>query len=185
MAEVVRLSAPDFNQAAATVAQHIDTAVVPPRAIVQPSMNATPVDVAATGAAGAIRTKINSLSTQLAPNGPAIRQAGATAAASLLSQDATNAARMPSVPGMPAPGSSTAAGPAAKSATSAASMAGGGAAQKVDFTPLSTFAPPPDVSLIWCQQYTLSWVCTQYFSDGRRHVYNSPTDRSGVVNPGY
>lgn len=54
-----------------------------------------------------------------------------------------------------------------------------------DFTPLGTFIPPPDVSLIWCVQHVLSFVCTQYFHDGSTFVYPSPTDKSGVVNPGY
>jgi hypothetical protein len=54
-------------------------------------------------------------------------------------------------------------------------------AESPDFTPLATFTPPPDVSLIWCVQHVLSFVCTQYFPDGSTFVYPSPTDRSGVV----
>jgi hypothetical protein len=103
MADVVHVSAPDLTQAAATVAQHLDTAATPPRSLAPPPMAATPVDVAAAGAAGAIRAKTAALSTQLAPKGPEIQQTGAAAAASLLAQDATNAARLPSVPSVPTP----------------------------------------------------------------------------------
>jgi|GEM_PF-6413861 len=103
MADVVQLSAPDFTQAAATVAQHLETAAIPARSAAQPPMVASPVDVAAAGAADAIQTKVDTLSTQLLPQGPAIRQAGAAAAAALIAQDATNAARMPSVPSVPSP----------------------------------------------------------------------------------
>jgi len=51
----------------------------------------------------------------------------------------------------------------------------------VDFAPLSTFTPPPTVSLIWCTQHVTTWMCTQYFPDGSTFVYPSPTDRSGVA----
>jgi hypothetical protein len=59
--------------------------------------------MAATGAAEAIQTKMNALSTQLAPRGPAIRQAGAAAAAALTAQDVVNSTRLPSVPTVPTP----------------------------------------------------------------------------------
>jgi hypothetical protein len=103
MADVVRVAAPDFTAAAATVAQHIETAATPPPAVAPPQVSASPVDVAAASAAGAIQTKIGTLSTELAPKGPEIRQAGASAAASLAAQDALNSARLPSVPSVPAP----------------------------------------------------------------------------------
>jgi hypothetical protein len=51
----------------------------------------------------------------------------------------------------------------------------------VDFAPLSTFTPLPDVSLVWCVKAVLSFVCTQHFPDGTTFTYPSPTDRSGVV----
>jgi hypothetical protein len=103
MADVVHVVPPDFTKAAATVAQHIETAATPPRVPAPHPAPASPVDVAAAGAAGAIHTKIGSLSGQLAPKGPAIQQAGTSAAAALAAQDAANAARMPSVPNVPTP----------------------------------------------------------------------------------
>jgi hypothetical protein len=103
MADVVHIAPPDFTKAAATVAQHIETAATPPRAAAPPPAAASPVDVAAAGAAGAIQTKIGTLSGQLAPKGPAIQQAGTSAAAALAAQDAANSARMPSVPSVPTP----------------------------------------------------------------------------------
>jgi hypothetical protein len=51
----------------------------------------------------------------------------------------------------------------------------------VDFAPESMFAPPPDVSLVWCVAQVTGFLCTQYFHDGSTYVYPSPTDRSGVV----
>ncbi|OBA75380.1 hypothetical protein A5641_25495 [Mycobacterium sp. 1554424.7] len=49
------------------------------------------------------------------------------------------------------------------------------------FAPESMFAPPPDVSLVWCVAQVTGFLCTQYFHDGSTYVYPSPTDRSGVV----
>jgi hypothetical protein len=103
MADVVHVVPPDFTQAAATVAQHIETAATTPRVAAPHPAPASPVDVAAAGAAGAIHTKIGTLSGQLAPKGPAIQQAGTSAAAALAAQDAANSARMPSVPSVPTP----------------------------------------------------------------------------------
>jgi hypothetical protein len=97
MAQVVNVQAPDLTRAAATVAQHMEVAAKPPTAAAPLPAAASPADVAASGAAGAIQTKMAALSTELAPKGPAIQQAGAGAAAALQAQDATNAAKMPSV----------------------------------------------------------------------------------------
>jgi len=107
MADVVRIHAPDLTQAASTVAQHIETAAKPATAAAPSWPAASPVDAAASGAAGAIHTKMAALSSQLAPKGPAIQQAGAGAAAALQAQDTANAARLPSVPTVPAPHVST------------------------------------------------------------------------------
>jgi hypothetical protein len=102
MAEVVHVKAPDLVRAAAAVAEHLETAAKPATAAAKPPpVVASPVDAAASGAAGAIHTKMAALSAEIAPRGPAIRQAGATAAGSLQAQDAVNAARMPSVPSPP------------------------------------------------------------------------------------
>jgi hypothetical protein len=103
MAQVVNVHAPDLTQAAATVAQHLETAAKPATAAAPLHAAASPADVAASGAAGAIHTKMAALSTELAPKGPAMQQAGATAAAALQAQDAANAARLPDVPKPPTP----------------------------------------------------------------------------------
>jgi hypothetical protein len=101
MADVVHVKAPNLTQAAATVAQHIETAATPASAVAPHSAPASPVDVATSGAAGAIHTKMTALSTELAPKGPAIQQAGTAAAASLHAQDTSNASRISAV--RPAP----------------------------------------------------------------------------------
>jgi hypothetical protein len=101
MADVVHVKAPNLTQAAATVAQHIEIAATPASAVAPHSAPASPVDVATSGAAGAIHTKMTALSTELAPKGPAIQQAGTAAAASLHAQDTSNASRISAV--RPAP----------------------------------------------------------------------------------
>ena len=98
MADAIHVKAPDLMQAATTVAEHLETAAVSPSAVAPTHAAASPVDVATAGAAVAIETKMSALSTEMAPRGPAIRQAGSAAAAALLAQDAANSARMPSVP---------------------------------------------------------------------------------------
>jgi hypothetical protein len=102
MAAVVNLKAPDLTAAAAVVAEHIETAAKPAAAAAPaPHPAASPVDVAAHGAAAAIRTKMAAMSGELAPKGPQMQQAGATAAAILTAQDAANANKLPSVPSPP------------------------------------------------------------------------------------
>src|SRR5580693_2408293 len=107
MAQVVNVQAPDLTRAAATVAQHMETAAKPPTAAAPLPAAASPADVAASGAAGAIQTKMAALSTELAPKGPAMQQAGTSAAAALQAQDATNASRIsalqPPLPSVPKP----------------------------------------------------------------------------------
>ena len=103
MAEVVNVKAPDLAQAAATVAQHMETAAKPASAAAPLQAAASPADAAASGAAGAIHTKMAKLSTELAPKGPAIRQAGTAAAAALQAQDSTNASQISSVQPAPPP----------------------------------------------------------------------------------
>jgi hypothetical protein len=72
MADVVHVKAPDLELAATTVAQHIETAATPPStaAPLQTAV-ASPVDGAASGAAGAIRAKMAALSAEMAPKGSA------------------------------------------------------------------------------------------------------------------
>jgi hypothetical protein len=103
MAEAVRVNAPDLTLTSAKVGQLLETAAKPLSTAVPPPAAASPVDVAAANAAGAMHTKMTAMSTEMAAKGPAIQQAGAAAAASLLTQDATNAARMPSIPSGSAP----------------------------------------------------------------------------------
>ena len=104
MAQVVNVNANDLTRAAATVAQHMETAAKPPTAAAPLPAAASPADVAASGAAGAIQTKMAALSTELAPKGPAMQQAGTGAAAALQAQDTTNAARISAVqPPVPSP----------------------------------------------------------------------------------
>ena len=103
MAQVVNVKAPDLAQAAATVAQHMETAAKPATAAAPLQAAASPADVAASGAAGAIHTKMAALSSELAPKGPAIQQAGASAAAALQAQDSTNASQISSVQPAPPP----------------------------------------------------------------------------------
>ncbi|WP_428339078.1 hypothetical protein [Mycobacterium sp.] len=109
MAAVVNVTAPNLEKAAAVVAQHIETAAKPAAAAAPtPHPAASPVDAAAHSAAGAIRTKMATMSGELAPKGPQMQQTGATAAASLAAQDAANANKLPSVPSPPsAPSVST------------------------------------------------------------------------------
>jgi hypothetical protein len=107
MAAVINVKAPDLTTAAAVVAQHIETAAKPATAAAPtPHPAASPVDVAAHSAAGAIRTKMAAMSGELAPKGPQMQQAGATAAAALAAQDAANANKLPSVPTPPTPSTS-------------------------------------------------------------------------------
>jgi hypothetical protein len=122
MAEAVRVNAPALTWASTEVGQLLETAAKPASAAVPPHAAASPVDVAAASAAGALHTKMNAMSTEMAAKGPAIQQAGAAASASLLTQDATNAARMPSIPSVPAPpsGISAIAGGASRAAAAAA-----------------------------------------------------------------
>ena len=68
---MVDVKAPDLTQAAAMVAQHLETAAKPPTAAAPVPAVTSPADVAASGAARAIQTKIGALSTELAPKGPA------------------------------------------------------------------------------------------------------------------
>ena len=114
LAEVVRVSAPDLTNAAATVAEHLETAARAPTGIAPVHGVASPVDVAASAAAAGIQTKMSALSTEMAPKGPAIQQTGAAAAAALLAQDAANSARLPSVPSVPSPSTSAGRTPTVK-----------------------------------------------------------------------
>jgi hypothetical protein len=81
MADVVHVKAPDLELAATTVAQHIETAATPPStaAPLQTAV-ASPVDGAASGAAGAIRAKMAALSAEMAPKGSADGAAAAVKA---------------------------------------------------------------------------------------------------------
>jgi hypothetical protein len=102
VAAVVNVTAPNLEKAAATVAEHIETAAKPATAAAPTPHPATsPVDVAAHSAAGAIRTKMAAMSGELTPKGPQMQQTGATAAATLAAQDAANVNKLPSIPSPP------------------------------------------------------------------------------------
>jgi hypothetical protein len=99
MADAVHVKAPDLTMATAEVGELIEHASTKPATAVAPhSTPASPVDAAASSAAGAIHTKMTAMSAELAPRGPAMQQAGSAATASLVAQDAANSARLPSVP---------------------------------------------------------------------------------------
>ena len=71
MAQVVNVNANGLIMAAATVAEHLAGAATPPTGALPPAAAPSLADVAAAQAAGAIRTRIAAVSTELAGKGPA------------------------------------------------------------------------------------------------------------------
>jgi hypothetical protein len=97
MAQVVTVDTDGLIKAAATVAEHLQGAATPPTGALPPAAAPSPADVAAAQAAGAIRTRIAAVSTELAVNGPKLRGVTTVAAGTLQAQDAENADRIAAV----------------------------------------------------------------------------------------
>ena len=97
MAQVVNVDANGLIMAAATVAEHLASAATPPTGALPPAAAPSLADVAAAQAAGAIRTRIAAVSTELAGKGPRLRGVTTGAAGTLQGQDAENADRIAAV----------------------------------------------------------------------------------------
>jgi hypothetical protein len=107
MAEVVTVNADGLIKAVATVAEHLAGAATPPTGALPAAVAPSPADVAAAGAAGAIRARIAAVSTELAGKGPRLRGVTTGAAGTLQAQDTKNANRIAAVrarPGIQAAG---------------------------------------------------------------------------------
>ena len=97
MAQVVNVSADALIKAAATVAEHLQGAAMPPSGALPTAAAPSPADVAAAGAAGAISARIAAVSTELAGKGPRLHGVATGAAGTLQSQDVENADRIAAV----------------------------------------------------------------------------------------
>jgi hypothetical protein len=87
----INIEPADFTHAGLFVGAHLEVAAKPPTSAVPASVAGSPVDVAAAGAATAIRAKIGAMQGELAPKGPDMQAKAAASAAALQAQDTQNA----------------------------------------------------------------------------------------------
>lgn len=87
----INIDALDFASAGTLVGAHLDAASVAPMHAVPPPVAASPVDVAATGAATAMQTKMGALQGELAEKGTEMQAKSAASANALQAQDVQNA----------------------------------------------------------------------------------------------
>lgn len=107
----INFDALDFASVGALVGAHLDAASVAPMHAVPPPVAASPVDVAATGAATAMRTKMAAMQGELAEKGPEMQGKSATSASALQEQDAQNASPLKNLASaIPSGGSSSGGG---------------------------------------------------------------------------
>ena len=97
MAESININPDKLIQAAATVADHLATAALPPAGALPPGMAPSPADLAAAGVEQIVQAKIAAASTGLTDKGPTFNGLTADASGGLSGDDADNANRIAAV----------------------------------------------------------------------------------------
>ncbi|WP_428339064.1 hypothetical protein [Mycobacterium sp.] len=97
MAEMVNINPDKLIQAAATVADHLVNAAVPPAGALPPALAPSPADLAAAGVDEILQKKIAAAAVGLANKGPTFSGLAAGASTGLQTRDADNAAHIAAV----------------------------------------------------------------------------------------
>jgi hypothetical protein len=97
MAENVNINTDKLIQAAATVADHLAAAALPPAGALPPGLAPSPADLAAASVDEILRAKIATTATGLADKGPAFNSTAGSAAGGLQARDTANAGHIAEV----------------------------------------------------------------------------------------